>query len=87
MSTSKNPKEFELWRSFGRGDEAYSVPLEACLALDIPVKQMLYYCSKWLDAGIYEYGVNLGLGWKKETDILYHSNFQRYWIPQKLHGL
>lgn len=83
MSTPKKPDEYELWRSFGQGDEPFRYPAEAAEALGIPFNRMRYLCLKWARAGIYEYGTWFGHGWKAEYSRLFPDRFRDYWLGKQ----
>lgn len=64
MSTPKRPDEIALWRAFGDNGEPHRTPRDAATALGIPAGRAAHLCEKWVDKGVYDYGVNVLLGWK-----------------------
>lgn len=48
-----------LWAALLEGEK----PREAGARLDIPVNRVRYYCYKWSDKGVYDWGVSHDLGW------------------------
>lgn len=56
-----------LWESFGEGT-LYRTPREAGQALGMAEKRWIYLCYKWDEAGLYDYGVSVDLGWKNQGE-------------------